>query len=416
MDFLLLLIAKITCICIGIIYLIKSIKKILIHGGNVVNYTYLVFFIFYILPLLLDLIVGPPTLKWAPLYDRSFNDVTTNIIYCCFIIFIIYCFTKTKEVFFKDTYAKQAKINFLKELVVILVCLLPFYLVFFYDFPFMYLIYKDHVDLMLGKSIIPSLIYLTSTISVLLIFINAVSLNYNIKYFIFSLPIIFIDIWLNGKRNIVALVVVFFILLLFKNKSVKKMFKIFIVLFLGISLYFLNSFYQSSIRTDKPEDAYSSLRVDFGRDAAVKAGIYKLINKETERPTLEYPGQSFIFYVTIFIPRDQWKDKPLPYAQYFTSSVLDTEAKMWGWGLTTSFFEEVIANFGFLGFFIGPFIFFKFVNASSKVNNRIFDLLNLLICSILLTVEITAYYILFLFWFLFYFYLYKLKNKKIIFK
>lgn len=416
MEFFLLIVIKTICLIVGISYFMKVIKKIISNGGHVSDYVFIIFFIFYILPLLLDIVIGVPKLNWAPLYERSFNDVLTNIFYCIFIIFIIFQFNRIKKNVIIGSQKVKLKFDLLKEVVVVLFSLSPLFLVFIYENSFLYLIYKDHADIMIEKSPLPGYIYLLSSVSVLIIFINAISLNYSLKYVLFCFPIIFIDIWLNGKRNIVALVVVFFILLLFKNKSINKVPKLFISFFLIISLYFLNSFYQNNIRTDKPEEAYSSFRVDFGRDAAMKAGIYKMIYNNSEKPILEYPGQSFVFYATIFIPRDKWENKPLPYAQYFTSAVLDTEPKMWGWGLTTSFFEETISNFSYLGFLIGPFLFFRFIKASSKINSKIFDLFTILICSILLSVEITAYYILFVLWFAFYFYFLKYKNVRFIIK
>ncbi len=58
-------------------------------------------------------------------------------------------------------------------------------------------------------------------------------------------------------------------------------------------------------------DLYSIMRLNFGRDHAVIAAIS---NQISDKPMLEYPGQSLLFYVLFFIPRKWFPIKPWPYS------------------------------------------------------------------------------------------------------
>lgn len=413
MDALVINLFKFFTVLYGLKACYQHVRLIIQRRSRILSYVYLIFFVFYIFPLALDFLSGKPQLDMFPLFVRSFNDYYTNIVYCIFMGVLIYNFKDKSSIEGAGgLITRKQKFDLLKEMTVLIIALLPLILVFIFEHPEVYLIYRDHADVIVeSRSPIPGLIYLTTSISVLVIFINAVAKDYSLKYFILFSPILFADIWLNGKRNILALILVFFFLLIFNNKVVSNKMKIFISAVIICGTVLLNNFYQNSIRESKPEDFYTGFRIDFGRDAALKAGIYKVLYSDSERPILEFPGQTFLFYATIFIDRETWKEKPYPYAQYFTSAALDAPPQMWGWGLTTSFFEECISNFSIFGFFIGPFIFFRIIRKASKLNNKIFDLFTILICGILLTVEITAYYLLFVSWVVYFLYLGYQKKK-----
>jgi hypothetical protein len=101
------------------------------------------------------------------------------------------------------------------------------------------------------------------------------------------------------------------------------------------------------------EGIYDAFRVDFGRDDVVKF----VINRELflQEPILEYRGQTIISTFLQFIPRDIWASKPFPHYMYLTAAILGVPIQFLHTGLTPSWFEICIANFGYLGFFIGVF-------------------------------------------------------------
>src|SRR6185436_5545090 len=107
--------------------------------------------------------------------------------------------------------------------------------------------------------------------------------------------------------------------------------------------------YQRTLREMTPKEFdlyYTGVRVDFGRDQ----GIMQAIRAELDGPEnriLEFRGESLLFNLAMFVPRTAWPNKPWPYAVYDTAHALGlTRVSSIGWGVTTSWLGESIANFG----------------------------------------------------------------------
>ena len=113
---------------------------------------------------------------------------------------------------------------------------------------------------------------------------------------------------------------------------------------------------------------------------------------------LEYPGQSLLFNATMPVPRKLWPDKPLPYAQYVTAAALERKAGIYPGGLTTSWLEEALANFYWLGLLLGPFLFVVVCRFGDSAQNTMVTVMTSLIAVLFLTVQLTAFLSLAVFW------------------
>ncbi|WP_172914431.1 hypothetical protein [Capnocytophaga canis] len=196
--------------------------------------------------------------------------------------------------------------------------------------------------------------------------------------------------WIYGKRSIVVLFFVLYIVLLSITKavSIKKLLKyVFAILILLIS--FMN-FYGKGVK-ENLEETYVTMRVDFGRDYGLKYAIHN--DLILDRNIVPYKMASFIFIGTFFIPREIWAEKPHPYAVYFTNSAFGNfgESHMYGWGLTTSILSEAISNLGFLGLFIGPYIILYILKREVRSSSPFFKLFSILVAILLLLLEIIAF-------------------------
>lgn len=156
-------------------------------------------------------------------------------------------------------------------------------------------------------------------------------------------------------------------IMILKNtiKSKKSIFFIIIVALMILLVY--GNYYNEDVTQD--EDSYLSFRVNYGRDDTLKMTIFSEINDEK---ILEHRGQTLLYYLTFYIPRDLWEDKPYPYATYFTSALvgLDTVTNL-GWNMTTSIYDEVFSNFGWLGIILLPFVMNKILNSIAKRNEGV---------------------------------------------
>lgn len=162
--------------------------------------------------------------------------------------------------------------------------------------------------------------------------------------------VIVLDCLFQGKRSLFFLACVFYLGLIYlSGGSLGMLIRRVAACSLLFSLFFIG--YGKNIGSTFGE-TYVGLRGDFGRDDVLKYTIKKvLIDKEK---IVNYPGQSFVFWGTFWIPRVYWHQKPWPYAVYFTNSLLPEHVRLrriareeeyLGWGMTTSVVEEAIANF-----------------------------------------------------------------------
>jgi hypothetical protein len=215
-------------------------------------------------------------------------------------------------------------------------------------------------------------------------------------------PWLILAIWLNGKRHlfVIALLALWYV---FWQRGIARRASFYIIgLLLAYSILVFSVVYQEntrgiSIRSSGLENFYESLRIDYARDDRIKMALYAELHPDVIR-ILEYRGQSLLFDLTMYVPRQVWPDKPLPYAQYFTSAMLMSPPRMWGWGMTTTWLDEAIANFGWLGMLLGPLFPAVLCRVGDSAANALAYSLTALTSSLLLAVQLPAFAPLFWVW------------------
>jgi hypothetical protein len=162
--------------------------------------------------------------------------------------------------------------------------------------------------------------------------------------------------YLNGKRNIVLLCLVFCLVLVWLRRSIRGSRLIAIAVLLAVVYSGYHYAYTITFRPffANDESRASSVRLDFGRDLDISYAIY---HELYDSPVLEYRGQTFLFAAVIWLPREWWPDKPYPYYRYLTSAVRGTAFNDQVWGFTSSYLGESIANAGWFGCLIGIGVF-----------------------------------------------------------
>ena len=225
-----------------------------------------------------------------------------------------------------------------------------------------------------------------------------------LRTLILCLPFLLMVSWIYGKRSIVATILVLIIYVVWSKGFLKGFRFVGIGISVFLILMFFSILYQQNIRydifqIDTNEKVYENMRIDFGRDDVTKFTIYSELNK-MNRNILEYRGQSFLYYLTAFIPRDLWEEKPYPYAVYFTTSIFNLPPIPLGWGITTSILEETISNFGWIGILIGPLIITLMCRLGDRKRDPLISLLTLYCTTLILVQHLAAFYSIFIFWLL----------------
>jgi oligosaccharide repeat unit polymerase len=384
-----------------------SVYQIVKGNRSSVYWVIPVLFIFCGLPLLLDEVIGRVNYINEVGFAIASADEMTSIIYCLYIavIPVIWLwFGKSKNNLLSPNVTNEIQIRFANEtgqvkkrhrffIYVMLVC--PIVIVLFSPDPSQYLAFSSMLRFSEGyekfQSHVTSLCNLAICAGCYLLAVSRPTVYGRWPGIKTSLPVILlmlIAVWIHGKRNIVAFMVVFLLLAL-HYRGILRGVRTYILIGVGLIVVLGYSFFFQFTTNRVDTSLYGNARIDFGRDHTVKMTIYAELHPE-EIHILEYRGQSILFHLTAFVPREFWPEKPLPYAQYFTSAMFLAKPRMWGWGMTTSWLEEAIANFSWLGMLIGPLLIAIICRVGDAAKSSFVRMLTPLIASLLLVVEATA--------------------------
>jgi len=398
----------ITLICgfIQTLFVINILYKIFFKKLFSYSYTFLlIYYIIFTLPLLMDVLMGIPNYsnRSQILYEKSSYDKKVIFMFNFINVFIYLILWKVKKEFpinlkYKKNRVLNAFLIFISVLPIILVIIninnIP-------SFKYASLMgySKYNAEIYNLYNIFLNITLISVPLGMLYIILNPKRHIY--ITFIIYLSIL-VGIYINGKRLIVFL----FFILLIVNMFINNRKKFFItilcsVIFVSLFNIFYSNYLDKEYGLNKfSNDGYLQFRIDYSRDHNVKMILYKELNKY-ETPVLEYRGQSFIFNLTFFIPRNVWEDKPYPYGVYVTSSSLGlNNVEDLGWQMTTSLLDECIANFGIpigILFFILVFLIVFKIGFAFKDDTLFFALTNLIIL-LLLTMQFSFYAIFILLW------------------
>lgn len=363
-----------------------------------------VFLLFYVSPVFIDKIVGLDF--FGPSYSTTLyyalNDKLTSLIYNFYIsiVLLIFFYFSRSKVFLNYSITEKDVIkifNFIKKwrFFLYLIIVSPLFLVLVagdYSFYSTYVdrdrILSNNFQTYASKMSVISLPLMILLINEKIFFFKK---NKNLIY-LFSLFFLFLilslNVYIHGKRSIVAAFIFLFIVSLLITKVLKKRYIIFLG-FISLLIFSLFMFlYGKNIEEAKGLlGIYEGLRLDFSRDYSLKFVIYhELLNNNFVVP---YAGASYLFLLTFFIPRELWADKPLPYAVYFMNSIFGDfgGTYFYGWGLTTSFVSEAVSNIGFLGLIFFPVFYVFSIRKIEKKKNITLKMLGYLIMVLLLVLE-----------------------------
>ena len=381
---------------------IRSMNKLAQGIYNSILIVIPILFLVTGIPLFLDIIIGVPSYKNFPGFAISSQDTLTTIIYCVYMLAIPpFWWHLGKVDRSQKTNTQNDPLSGMWRLIVYLVIPSPAIFLLFVPDPTAYLTYgiviQETTESFLQYYVMLQLLSSLSVLASMAILLDTKDTRLLYIKFIFLLPWLLLSFVLFGKRTIVAIALFLFFLALWHRGYLRGAW---LTVFTGMILTTLLVFsylYQIQVRTIQADNFYENFRIDYGRDDVIKMTIYSELHPERIQ-ILEYRGQSLLFYASIYIPRNVWPTKPLPYASYFTSAIFFVPAGLWDWGMTTSWLEEAIANFSWFGLIMGPLVIVTVCRIGDSSKNPITMSLTALNASLLLVLQLAAFMPFMLLW------------------
>lgn len=233
--------------------------------------------------------------------------------------------------------------------------------------------YTNHVDV-LDDIYLYHINIINNIISVLFVLTILYYCSNDKKSPIFIYMIVFFISWLNGKRTLLTFILITMLVIDFikSNKDKRKIKKvIYKSIFYMIILIIYFNVYNNITQKTSFADAYLYYSTYFSRMCNVKVSIY---DKIYSNKMISYWGESVLYDILFFIPRNLWENKPYPFYRYFTSYVFTGEYNNFikSSNFQTNIISEYVSNFGILGGFIFSLIFIStIVKISEESKNNI---------------------------------------------
>lgn len=346
-------------------------------------------FLFFGVPLLLDLVIGEPKYDFFRGLDNlrvAVRDETTFLVYCLYIAIVPVVLwyngiPKDKEshgrllinnqTFWVNLIGSSNRYKLGKQFKLLMILLIGYFLLFlpvilwsFSPNPGLYITYGAKGAGLLSEEEekfhqlihLSSLLSLSGMITVILLQKNKNLSLMNLYFWASVIIPTSITIWLNGKRHIVAFMI-FALILTFLLKKAFNRVKI-LAFLLGLLLVFgLFSYsYQTSlVRGIDTKQMYEISRFDYGRDHLLKLSIYSELNPDKLK-ILDHRLQTVYHALVLYIPRFLCPGKPITYnyQKYVAAASFNISPKDVLFGITGTWLGESLSNFGWVGAFIGP--------------------------------------------------------------
>lgn len=367
-----------------------NIKKLKISTRYIIYFT---FFVICILPLFMDYIIGKPMYGLLPNryhgFVISYDDSTTRILYDIFLVvsqyIILKCFWHQKYRFVLNSRSKQyskdvnnsgydlRELNRTMQRICVCVALIAPVIAIIGGYTIVLFVFGwrdehlfDYVTASSFYSFMEKFSYLGATTSLLLMLSDyREKRTYRgLFYRIASVPLLVMNICIESKRSIVffCFIMVVVILLYGKSKDIKIGRIIGIAAILAMIVIVLSVMVKTQSRGYSGiMTIYSTLRVDIFRDDTIKMAIYGMLNPN-EIKILDYPFQSYLMQIRYFFFLDIIAGKGfiplqgLGFNKYLSSALIGADLSMGYSFMTTSMFDEAIANFGVIGFLTAPIL------------------------------------------------------------
>ena len=385
------------CLFLSTIMLINSFRKLKIEFNGRV-YFYWFFWVVFVLPLWLDYLIGKPDYSsWGHRmygFSISYDDDITRIIYAIFLLFmqIILLYHRPK-LFLKRRGCNESIDNrslnknsllskkiificFIMSMISPMMCILS-------GFPRVLITigwrekYLFQEFSKRGVSTYVEKFAYIGVIACIIIIGFKISMDKWNNFFLKLLAIVLLIMNINAesKRSIILFLIVVSVYIYFLKHRDENVFKVVIYILISmVAVVAISIFVKTYYRGYSGFSAiYTTLRIDFFRDDTVKLAIYSILYPDKIK-ILSFPFESYLmqfgyfFVISLLVGKGIVAIPRIGYNQYLTAALIDSpisEAKF----MTTSMFDEAIANFGLCGIVIIAVLLSYFLSFADELTD-----------------------------------------------
>ncbi len=408
-----LLVLQIVVIAWLLGWAVRTMLRIASGDTRTILLVELIFILFFGGPLLLDLTYGEPEYSYQWGFIISQYDRATNAIYLGYValvpIMLDYFGGRRAAGGLREPITLELKPR-LRAAAWFVLLALPASLVLA-PRPELFLRYASAIrDPTAQANVLYfTVISLTATLAIIAAVLILASRGTRAIERLLASPLLMLALWTQGKRSSVALAALLLLYLLWMRGILRGPRFIAAALSVGLAIGAFSVVYQTEIRKVGADDRglrskqagtfYVNARVDYGRDAVMKQGIYAELNPDRIQ-VLEHRGQSMLFYSLFFVPRRLWPGKPFPYTTYVTAAMMRAPIRDYRWGVTTSIFDEALANFGWLGLLVAPWALGQVCAVGDRRRSPFVAMLTVTVASLLVVLHLGAFIPIMLLWIL----------------
>jgi hypothetical protein len=385
---------------------LRAVSRLCAGEVDTVNIVIPVHFFFFGLPLALDHLIGRPPLSNWPGFAAALQDPASCFVYDAYMAFcpvIMWLVSRSGRGRVMGPGVMRRSISEKYKPLLIGIAISPLVALCFAPNP---AIYSEYASVLNQHTPSEQQFHTLLSNLIFLSIFAAAGLLYSARNagatFAAIAPLLFTGIWLNGKRSIVIITILVIgaavLARIGRRLGPTRIIATAVILGSGFALYSYT--YQARFRTLETLDfnsSYQNMRLDYGRDLVTKMVLMHELNRP-DLSILEYRGQSLFFNTVMYFPREEWPDKPWPYAVYATAAALRFKVAYIGWGITTSWFDECIANMGWVGMLVAPISIGLVCRAGDRSGDPVLRSLTIAVTLLLLTVQFAAWHPLGYFW------------------
>lgn len=357
--------------CLATLLLLNSIKGLFTNKGSALDYCLVAFYLVHVIPIFMQLDYGIPEVLHHVNVGSAMEDNATDYIYGLTVLSVMWLLRYYSKKLIKrfgnttiDTSSgsviQHRSVRYLNKVVMFS----PLIAVLFSPIPSLYLTFSPFYTSSYGIESHPYIYHSTVVNITVLLSLLAICLGYynnkdNDKSLVYYIAI-FLLTWIDGKRTIFLFSIVGVLASdlmhgRFSDTKYRKKQIVKTVLLVSIVLAY---FVIYNAQTGKGEDTefYFLYTFYFSRMSIVKTAIYDQLYTHS---LLQYPLQTFIFNLFLFIPRAVWTTKPVMYCIYFTSYADGYgPTQQLDYNLQVNLWSEFISNAGII---FGPLLGVLFV-------------------------------------------------------